>query len=65
MTLAALLGTEPEAFGLAALMALSSSRAPAREVDGVFVPLDTQDPGLWDAALIAEGEVAVRQAAGQ
>jgi len=62
VTLAALLGTEPEAFGLAALIALSSSRAAAREVDGAFVPLDAQDPGLWDAALIAEGEAYLRRA---
>jgi len=54
--------TEPEAFGPAALIALSSSRAPAREVDGVFVPLDAQDPGLWDGALIAEGEAYLRRA---
>ncbi|UAJ80705.1 RNA polymerase subunit sigma-70 [Leifsonia sp. ZF2019] len=62
VTLAALLGDEPEAFGLAALIALSSSRAAARELDGVFVPLDAQDPGLWDAGLIAEGEAYLRRA---
>jgi predicted RNA polymerase sigma factor len=58
-TLAALLGDEPEAFGLVALIALSLSRARARE-NGV--PLDEQDTSLWDADLIAQGESALRRA---
>jgi RNA polymerase sigma-70 factor (ECF subfamily) len=61
---AALLETEPEAWGLAALIALSSSRAPARHVDGEFVPFRAQDPALWDAALIREGEAYLRRAHG-
>lgn len=60
VTLAALLKTEPEAWGLAALIALSLSRAGART--GPFVPLDEQDPATWDAALIAEGEGYLRLA---
>ncbi|GIT81164.1 hypothetical protein LLS1_28330 [Leifsonia sp. LS1] len=28
----------------------------------MFVPLDAQDPGLWDAGLIAEGEAYLRRA---
>jgi RNA polymerase sigma-70 factor (ECF subfamily) len=58
-TLAALLGDEPEAFGLVALIALSLSRARARE-DGT--PLDQQDVRLWDADLIEQGEAALRRA---
>jgi predicted RNA polymerase sigma factor len=30
----------------------------------VFVPLDEQDPALWDAALIARGEALLRRAHG-
>jgi predicted RNA polymerase sigma factor len=55
--LANLLPHEPEALGLAALIALSLARAPARVDDeGAFVPLDDQDPSRWDAALIERGE---------
>ena len=52
VTLAALLGEEPEAWGLAALVTLSLSRKRERS----FVPLDEQDPASWNAELIAEGE---------
>jgi predicted RNA polymerase sigma factor len=58
-TLATLLGNEPEAFGLAALIALSMSRAEAR-VGGI--PLDEQDTALWDAELMASGERQLRHA---
>ncbi|MEP6842812.1 MAG: DUF6596 domain-containing protein [Pseudolysinimonas sp.] len=61
-TLASLLGDSAEAFGLAALIALSMSRAPARVVDGSWVPLDTQDSSLWDGSLIAAGEAYLRRA---
>ena len=66
VTLAELLGDEggavaSEAFGLAALITLSHSRAAARAGEK-FVPLDKQDPALWDAALIAEGEALLRRA---
>ncbi|THG30180.1 RNA polymerase subunit sigma-70 [Naasia lichenicola] len=64
VTVAALLETEPEAWGLAALLALSSARAPARFVDGAFVPFDQQDPRRWDATLIREGEAYLRRAHG-
>lgn len=56
VTLADLLGDEPEAFGLAALICLSLSRTAARAIDGRSIPLDEQDTSLWDAALIEEGE---------
>jgi RNA polymerase sigma-70 factor (ECF subfamily) len=58
---AALLGDEPEAWGLAALITLSLAREPARS-DSSYVPLDEQDPRRWDAALIAEGDAYLRRA---
>jgi RNA polymerase sigma-70 factor, ECF subfamily len=61
VTLASLLGDEPEAWALAALVTLSAARAGSD--DGVYVPLDEQDAGSWDADLIAEGEAYLRRAA--
>jgi predicted RNA polymerase sigma factor len=56
-TLADLLPAEPEAQGLAALISLSMSRTAARtDPDHRLVPLQEQDPGAWDAELIAQGE---------
>jgi RNA polymerase sigma-70 factor (ECF subfamily) len=55
-TLADLLPDEPEALGLAALISLSLARRPARGMGDDLVPLDEQDPTLWDAELIALGE---------
>ncbi|HET7551765.1 MAG TPA: DUF6596 domain-containing protein [Gemmatimonadaceae bacterium] len=55
-TLADLLPDEPEALGLAALISLSLARRPARGTGDELVPLDEQDPTLWDAELIALGE---------
>ena len=62
-TLAALLPAEPEVLGLAALLALSIARVPARTGSaGEIVALDDQDPARWDAALIAHGERYLRRA---
>ncbi|MFI2230968.1 RNA polymerase sigma factor [Nocardia testacea] len=58
VTLAELLGTEAEAWGLAALTTLTLAR---RREHG-FVPLDEQDPGGWDAGLVVEGEAYLRRA---
>lgn len=60
VTLAALLDREAEAWSVAALIALSLSRATART--GVFVPLDEQDPSAWDSELIRAGEEYLRRA---
>ena len=60
---ASLLDTEPEAWGLAALLTLAQSRAPAR-VGRPWPPLDEQDTSLWDQALIIEGEALLRRAHG-
>jgi RNA polymerase sigma-70 factor (ECF subfamily) len=58
---ATLLGDEPEAWGLAALLTYAQSRAPAR-AETPWPPLDEQDPTLWDRALIAEGAALLRRA---
>jgi RNA polymerase sigma-70 factor (ECF subfamily) len=60
--LATLLDSEPEAFGLAALISLSSARADARVRDGTLVPLEEQDTARWDSTLIAQGEALLRRA---
>ena len=62
-TLARLLDGEPEAFGLAALIAFSLARVDARVADdGCLVPLAEQDRALWRPGLIAEGESLLRRA---
>ena len=58
---ASLLGTEPEAWGLAALLTLAQSRAPAR-TGTPWPALDEQDTALWDRSLIAAGEAFLRRA---
>ncbi|MUL41207.1 RNA polymerase sigma factor [Streptomonospora sp. PA3] len=60
--LAELMPDEPEVRGLLALMLLTESRRSARAAaDGALVPLAEQDRGLWDRALIAEGQELVRR----
>jgi RNA polymerase sigma-70 factor (ECF subfamily) len=59
---ATLLETDAEAWGLAALLTLAQSRAPAR-VGDPWPPLDEQDTALWDRELIAEGEALLHRAA--
>lgn len=46
-----LMGNEPEAYGLAALISLSMSRANARDSGDAFVPLEEQDTTLWSREL--------------
>ncbi|HWD70712.1 MAG TPA: DUF6596 domain-containing protein [Solirubrobacteraceae bacterium] len=58
---ASLLESEPEAWGLASLLTLAQSRAPAR-VGRPWPPLDRQDTGLWDRDLIREGEALLQRA---
>ena len=54
---ASLLPDEAEALGLLALMLHAEARRQARrDAAGDFVPLDAQDPRLWDQALIVEAE---------
>ncbi|HET6166719.1 MAG TPA: DUF6596 domain-containing protein [Marmoricola sp.] len=61
VTLADLLGDEPEAWGLASLITLSLARVPGRVADS-YVPLDEQDAGRWSSTLIADGEHQLRRA---
>lgn len=61
--LATELGDDPEAWGLAALITLASSRAGAR-VGTPWPPLLDQDTTLWSRELIAEGEALLRRASG-
>jgi len=63
--LADLLPHEPEVTGLLALMLLTHARRKARVgTDGNLVLLADQDRGLWDLALIAEGQDLVRRCLG-
>ncbi len=60
---AALAPEEPEALGLAALLLHLEARRPAgRDAAGDYVPLSSQDPALWDAAMQAEAEALLRRA---
>jgi RNA polymerase sigma-70 factor (ECF subfamily) len=55
---------QPEAQALFALILHSEARRPARrDAEGRFIPLEDQDPALWDAAMIAEADAAMRRAA--
>jgi predicted RNA polymerase sigma factor len=62
--LAGMLRSEPEAWGLAALLTFAQSRAPAR-VSRPWPPLDEQDPSLWDAELILEGRMLLSRASAE
>lgn len=54
---------QPEALGLLALLLHAESRRPAARRDGVYVPLDAQDPADWDAPAWRRADAALRQAA--
>lgn len=57
-----LLPDDGEVAGLLALMLLTEARAPGRiSASGELVPLQEQDRGAWDPALIAEGHSLVRE----
>ncbi len=63
LLLAELLPDEPEALGLAALIAFAESRRPARYgAGGRYVPLDQQDMARWDRALNGVAERLLHQA---
>jgi RNA polymerase sigma-70 factor (ECF subfamily) len=58
----ALMPENGEVAGLLALMLLTEARRPARvSASGELVTLDEQDRSSWDAALIAEGHMLVRE----
>ena len=58
--LASLLETEPEAWGLAALLTLRAVPR-SRRTATPWPPLDDQDPAVWDADLIVEGRALLRR----
>ncbi|HYM63937.1 MAG TPA: sigma-70 family RNA polymerase sigma factor, partial [Gaiellaceae bacterium] len=61
--LAVLMPDEPEVLGLLALMLFHDSRRLARtDEHGELVLLEDQDPGLWDAARVAEGHRMLERA---
>jgi hypothetical protein len=61
--LLSLFPTDPEVFGLLALMLLQQSRAPARfDANGEIVLLDEQDRSLWNRSLIDEGRLLLERA---
>jgi RNA polymerase sigma-70 factor, ECF subfamily len=58
----ALMPEDGEVAGLLALMLLTEARRTARvSASGELVPLDEQDRGAWDTALVAEGHRLVRE----
>jgi RNA polymerase sigma-70 factor, ECF subfamily len=62
--LLSLFPTDPEVFGLLALMLLQHSRAPARfDANGEIVLLDEQDRSRWNRTLIDEGRLLLERAA--
>ena len=62
--LLSLFPTDPEVFGLLALMLLQQSRAPARfDANGEIVLLDEQDRSSWNRTLIDEGRLLLERAA--
>ncbi len=61
----ALMPNAPEAKGMLALMLYAEARRAARrspERDGAYVPLEDQNIGLWDTAMISEAERLLSQA---
>lgn len=60
--LVSLLPDEPEAKGMLALMLYAEARRPARrDATGAFVPLEQQDPALWNNSQIALAEKLLRE----
>ncbi len=55
---------DPEALGLAALIAFLHARRDARVVDGVMVPLPEQDVDLWDRDLTRFAVALLERTAG-
>ena len=60
--LADLLPNNAEVLGLAAVIAFMLSRQGARIRDGEFVPLEEQDPALWDHTLMQQARAYLTKA---
>ncbi|MGH1577941.1 RNA polymerase sigma factor [Planktotalea sp.] len=56
------LPTHAEAHGLAALLGFAAARRDTRIVDGVFVPLDEQNPAAWNTQLTRGAQALLRRA---
>ncbi|MEM6939975.1 MAG: DUF6596 domain-containing protein [Pseudomonadota bacterium] len=63
--MADLMPERAEVLGLAALIAYALSRESARVRNGAFVPLDEQDPALWDRDLLRLGRGYLERAQAQ
>lgn len=62
-TLATILPEEPEVMGLLSLMLYCEARRHARrDTDGLYVPLEDQDTGLWNEIMMAEADALLRKA---
>lgn len=62
--LAAVLPQDAETLGLLALMLYCEARRAARrDTASAYVPLDRQDPALWNSAMLAEAGKSLRAAA--
>lgn len=53
---------QAEAWGLLSLMLHAEARRAARHLDGAYIPLSSQDTGLWDQRMIAAAEEALATA---
>ncbi|MEO0460721.1 MAG: DUF6596 domain-containing protein [Myxococcota bacterium] len=63
-TVCQLLPNEPEALGLQALILFCQARRRSRRTaSGAFIPLEKQDPGLWDQRMIQRAEGMLHSAA--
>ncbi len=61
--LMAILPGEPEVIGLLSLMLYSEARRQARrDADGIYIPLENQDTGLWNEIMMAEADALLRKA---
>ncbi len=61
--IAELLPEEPETLGLLSLILHAEARRRARRNDdGEYIPLNDQDPALWDWRMIVEAEALLRRA---
>ena len=63
--MADLIPDNAEVLGLAALIAFTLSREAARVQDGRFVPLEEQDPALWDQELLRLARTYLERAQAQ
>ena len=56
------LPTNAEALGLAALLGFTATHREARISEGMFVPLDEQDPRKWNERLVCDAQALLQRA---